>query len=204
MNKRVLVAYAGRYGSTAEVAEAVGQEFSQCGAAVDVCAVKDVTDIESYDAVIVGSAIYYGKWLSEAVKIVTNSEGVLSRMPVAYFLTCLELTEVSDGEGPGIPVYLDPLLRTPPRVAGKLDSFERTHLLSKFLEPVLRKAPQVKPVSVGVFRGKLDYSELSLISWLVMKLIWLFYKRAPEGDFRNWEAIRSWAASLCHVMLRQD
>jgi len=39
--------------------------------------------------------------------------------------------------------------------------------------------------------GKLDF-----ISSLVMKLIWLIYKRAPEGDFRNWEAIQSWAASL--------
>ena len=84
-----------------------------------------------------------------------------------------------------------------------MSSFERTHLLSVFLEPVLKRAPQVKPVSVGVFRGKLDYSKLNLIGWLVMKLIWLFYKRAPEGDFRNWEAIRSWAASLCPALLQQ-
>jgi menaquinone-dependent protoporphyrinogen IX oxidase len=61
---------------------------------------------------------------------------------------------------------------------------------------MLKKVPQVKPFSVGVFRGNLDYSKLDFISSLVMKLIWLIYKRAPEGDFRNWEAIQSWAASL--------
>ena len=203
MNKRILIVYAGRYGSTAEVAEAIGQEVGQSGAVVDVCPVKGVTEIGSYDAVILGSAIYYGKWLPEAVKIVKTHEKVLSRIPVAYFLTCLELTEVSEEKGPGVSIYLDPLLGKPPRVEGKLSSFERSHLLSVFLEPVLKRAPQVKPVSVGVFRGKLDYSKLNLIGLLVMKLIRLFYKRAPEGDFRNWEAIHSWAASLCPVLLQQ-
>lgn len=95
--------------------------------------------------------------------------------------------------------YLDPKLGRPPKAEGKLTLFEKTHLLSAFLDPTLKKVPQVKPFSVGVFRGKLDYSKLDFISLLVMKLIRLIYKRAPEGDFRNWEAIQSWAASLISI-----
>lgn len=79
--------------------------------------------------------------------------------------------------------------------------FERTHLLSTFLGPVLEEVPQVRPVSVGVFRGMLDYSTLKPMDRLVMKFIWLFFKRSPRGDFRNWEAIRTWAASLCPALL---
>jgi len=203
MDKRILIVFAGRYGSTAEVAEAIGQELGQCGAVVEAYPAKDATEISSYDAVIVGSAIYYGKWLPEAVKFVETHKEVLSRIPVVYFLTCLELTKVAEEKGRDASIYLDPLLGNPPQVEGKLSMWEKTHLLSGFMDSVLKKAPQVKPVSIGVFRGKLDYSELSFTHWLVMKLIWLFYKRAPEGDFRNWEAIRSWAATLCPVLLQQ-
>ena len=71
------------------------------------------------------------------------------------------------------------------------------------MEPLLREVADVKPVSVGVFRGKLDYAKLNPTDWLVLKLIWLFYKRAPEGDFLNWEAIRSWSASLYPVLSQQ-
>ena len=202
MNKKILIVYAGKYGSTAEVAEAIGEELGQCGAMVDVRPAKDVTEISLYNAVIVGGAIFYGKWLSEAVKFVKIHKEVLSRIPVAYFLTCLELTKVSEEKSRDVSIYLDPLLGKLPQVEGKLSFFEKTHTLSAFLDTVLKKVPQVKPVSIGVFRGKLDYSKLSFTHWLVMKLIWLFYKRAPEGDFRNWEAIRSWAASLCPALLQ--
>ena len=53
-------------------------------------------------------------------------------------------------------------------------------------------APQVKPVGVGFFGGKLDYGSLNIFHMLFVMLI----IQARPGDFRNWEAIRAWAASL--------
>ncbi len=70
MNERILIAYASKCGSTGEVAEAIGQELSQSGALVDVCPAKDVTEISPYDAVMVGSPIFYTKWRSEATRFV--------------------------------------------------------------------------------------------------------------------------------------
>jgi len=75
-----------RAGSTGEVAEAIGQVLCEAGAAVDVRLAKEVTDLSPYRAVVVGSAVYMGKWMPEAVKFVETHRDALSRMPVAYFL----------------------------------------------------------------------------------------------------------------------
>jgi menaquinone-dependent protoporphyrinogen oxidase len=49
----------------------------------------------------------------------------------------------------------------------------------------------MQPVSIGYFAGALDLSKLSAITRLQVQT-----KNLPEGDFRDWEAIRAWAASL--------
>ena len=65
-----------------------------------------------------------------------------------------------------------------------------------YLDPVLKAVPEVQPVKVGTFAGVLDYSNLSWPIKAVMKL-----KGAPEGDFRDWTAIRTWAEGLCSPLL---
>ena len=49
----------------------------------------------------------------------------------------------------------------------------------------------VTPVAVGAFAGKMDYNKLSFFDRTMVKMIGV-----PEGDFRQWEAIRTWASSL--------
>jgi menaquinone-dependent protoporphyrinogen oxidase len=196
MNKKVLVAYSTKSGSTGEVAEVIGKALRDGGVTVDISLAKDVIKLSPYGAVIVGSPILYGKWHSQALKFLKRHQETLSRIPVAYFITCMELTRLSEKKAHDMAVFLDPSLGRAPHVAGKLSLFEKSHLLSAFLDPVLKKVPQVKPFSVGFFRGELNYSKLDFISMLLMKFIWLLYKRAPEGDFRNWDVIRSWAMSL--------
>jgi hypothetical protein len=112
---------------------------------------------------------------------VARHRDALSRIPVAYFLTCIELTRVPQEPGRAASTYLDPLLGSPPRVDGKLSLWERAHLLSSFMGSVAGKAAQVKPVSVAVFRGRLDYSELGFVLRSALKLIWRLSKRVPEG-----------------------
>ncbi len=93
--KKILVAYASRYGSTAEVAQAIGAQLSQRGATVDVCSVADVRDLASYDAVVVGSAIRMGQWLGAATKFVEANQAALRQVPVAFFT--LHILALGDG-----------------------------------------------------------------------------------------------------------
>jgi menaquinone-dependent protoporphyrinogen oxidase len=201
---RVLVVHAGRYGSTAEVAEVVAGELRRCGATVDASPVTEGLRLDAYDAIVVGSAIYWEHVLPETARFVEQNREILGRKRVACFLLCMELTRVTDGPGLGVPVTIDPRLGAPPRVPGKLSYWERTHLLAAILGPVLDAAPGVHPVSVGVFRGRVDYRKLHFVHFVLMKSTWLLFRRAPEGDFRNWEAIRSWASSLCPVLLPEE
>ncbi len=79
---------------------------------------------------------------------------------------------------------------------GKLTVFEKTHLLSGFIDRLLAGSPEITPVSIAVFAGKLDYAGLDLPSRFMMRMIRRLYRRAPEGDRRTWPAIRAWAESL--------
>jgi menaquinone-dependent protoporphyrinogen oxidase len=66
---RVLVTAAGRHGSTLEIASRVAATLRARlpdDAVVDVLDAADVKDVSSYDAVVLGSAIYMGRWLKDA------------------------------------------------------------------------------------------------------------------------------------------
>jgi menaquinone-dependent protoporphyrinogen oxidase len=164
MKNRILIAYASRCGSTGGVAEAIGKLLCESGASVDVRLVRNVNDLSLYQGVIIGGAIRMGKWLPEAVEFVKTHQSTLNRIPVAYFVVCLTMKD---------------------------DTAENRRKTLRYLEPVRKQFPKVKPVDIGLFAGAIDYKKLSFAYRLVLKLM-----GAPEGDFRNWEAIRNWAEGV--------
>jgi len=183
---RVLVAYASRAGSTGGVADAIGKELCAAGAAADVLLLKQVTDLNSYDAVIVGGPARSEKWVKEARDFVDNHQQALSQMPVACFITCLKTA-------PGQPSLS---LRGP---EPEDEPVELKRLRVKaYLDPVLKKAPLVKPVDIAVFAGALDYSRLKRPEQAMLKSTGFI-----EGDFRDWERIRGWARGLFPSLLKE-
>lgn len=66
MNRRILVGYATRNGSTTGVAEKIGETLGERGYSVDVVPLKERSSPEGYDAVVLGSAVNGGQWLPEA------------------------------------------------------------------------------------------------------------------------------------------
>ncbi|HUG48835.1 MAG TPA: flavodoxin domain-containing protein [Candidatus Limnocylindria bacterium] len=82
---KVLVAAASRHGSTMELAQAVGTQLARTGLQAEVRRVEDVDHLEGYDAVVLGSALYVGRWLPAAVEFVRLHEAGLRRLPVWTF-----------------------------------------------------------------------------------------------------------------------
>lgn len=60
MNKQVLVAYASKYGATAEIAKRIGLALQTTGFTVDVQSIDKVVDPANYSGIILGSAVYAG------------------------------------------------------------------------------------------------------------------------------------------------
>jgi len=88
---KILVAYASQYGSTGGVADAIARVLCKAGAVVDIRLVTNVADLSRYQVIIVGSPVQNDAWRPEAISFVKKNRKLLSKLPVAYFLTCMTL-----------------------------------------------------------------------------------------------------------------
>ncbi len=82
---RTLVAYASKHGSTEEVARAIGVVVRDAGHHVDVRDAEAVTDVEPYDAVILGAPLYIGRWHAGARTFLRRHRTALEERPLAVF-----------------------------------------------------------------------------------------------------------------------
>ena len=167
MSNKILVTYATCTGSTRGVAEAIGKTLSEGGAEVDVLPMRDVKDLAPYRAVVVGSAIQGKLWLPEAMQFVQSHRLELARKPFAAFLVCMTLA-MRNGES-------------------------YRHFVVDFLAPV---RALVKPISEGLFAGALDISKVPTFRDRLMFRLSVLFGVWKEGDYRDWNAIRSWAETL--------
>ena len=167
MADKILVTYASRLGSTAEVAEAIGKVLQESSFAVDVLRMQDVVDLTPYHAVVAGSAIRNKQWLPEALQFMRQHQTALRQKPFAAFLVCLTLA-MKDGE------------KYRPHVA-------------TFLDPV---SSLVKPVSTGLFAGVLNISRIESFSDRLKFRLSVMFGVWEEGDHRDWNAIHNWAISV--------
>jgi menaquinone-dependent protoporphyrinogen oxidase len=87
---RILVTYASRHGATAGIAEAVAavlkdEAGTDLARRVDVLPIDEVDDVAGYDAYVVGSAVYLGRWMKEARRFLHDNVSTLRSRPVWLF-----------------------------------------------------------------------------------------------------------------------
>jgi menaquinone-dependent protoporphyrinogen oxidase len=81
----ILVAYASKHGSTAEIARRIAERLSDRGHDVEARSVDEVDRLDRVEAVVLGSAVYAGSWRNEAVAFVERHAQELRRIPVWLF-----------------------------------------------------------------------------------------------------------------------
>jgi menaquinone-dependent protoporphyrinogen oxidase len=155
----ILVTYASKHGSTEGIARRIAERLTEDGHAAEAWAVAEVIDLEGYDAVVLGSAVYAGSWMKEAVDFAWSHEAALNRVPVWIFSSGPLGSNVEDAEEQ--PRQL-PDLRDRLHVRGHI-----------------------------VFFGALDPASLGFAERMIVKAV-----KAPQGDFRDWDAIDAWADEI--------
>ncbi len=81
----VLVAYASKRGSTAEIAETVAATLRRAGLDVDLKPAGEVQSLEPFDAVVLGSAVYMKRWRGDARHFLKRHRKALRQMPFWVF-----------------------------------------------------------------------------------------------------------------------
>lgn len=99
---RVLVAFASKHGSTREIAEVIGEVIAGAGLTVDVLPVDAVVSVRRYDAVVIGSAVYTGRWMGDARAFVEGRILDLARRPVWLFSSGPVDESAYDGDVPPV------------------------------------------------------------------------------------------------------
>jgi menaquinone-dependent protoporphyrinogen oxidase len=143
MDVRVLVAYGTKYGATAEIAEKVGQVLNESGLQVDVLPAEHVTDLTPYQAVVLGSAVYAGRWRKEPATLLQTNEQALAERPVWLF---------SSG----------------PTGEGDAAELMKGWHFPEALQPI---AGRIEPRDIALFHGAIDMQKLGLAEKLVVKAL---------------------------------
>jgi menaquinone-dependent protoporphyrinogen oxidase len=172
MPDKILVTYASRAGSTAGVAKAIADTLIEGGAEVDLRPMQDVTDVTPYRAVVAGSAIHGQKWLPEAMQFLRTFQAPLAQRPFAAFSVCMTLA-MRNGE-------------------------QYRSSVAEWSRPV---RALVRPVSEGHFAGVLDIGKIPSFADRVKFRLSVLFGVWSEGDHRDWDAIREWAAGLRSLLL---
>ncbi|MFP4635658.1 MAG: flavodoxin domain-containing protein [Nitriliruptoraceae bacterium] len=175
-SRKVLVAYASRHGSTAEIAERIAQRLSAAGHAAVAMDVDEVADVAAYDAYIIGGAAYMFRWLRSTVRFVRRNEELLAQRPLWLFASGPLGDQEIDDEG-------NDLLE-----ASRPKEFDELH---ESLDPRAEK----------VFYGKWDSDAPPIgLAERMMRFVPAGRDALPAGDFRDWPAIDAWADEIATAL----
>lgn len=132
MSASILVAYATRYGSTQEVAEAVAATLRERGLEVVIQPMREVRTLDQYGGVVLGAPLYMFHWHKDALHFLARHREALKQRPVAVFAL-----------GPWH------------------DEEKEYQEVRKQLDKELAKFPWLTPKAIAIFGGKFDPQKLT-------------------------------------------
>ena len=140
---KLLVTYASKYGSTAEIAEVIGKELRKREYEVEVKPVDQVGSLAGYDGFVIGSAVYAGSWMKTAAKFLRSNQELLAGHPVWLFSS----GPTSEGDPNEI-----------------MDGWN-------FPENLIKVRETIKPEEVILFHGQLNLDKLNFAEKMIIKSV---------------------------------
>lgn len=169
--KKVLVAYDSKHGSTALIAEKVGDVLCENGFQVDIRLALNADTIATYDAIVIGSPMYYATFLPGALTFLERHKTILASKDVAVFAVS---TSVDKETG---------------KVEENLARLVRAAVLNKF--------PEIQFIEpIGLMPGKYFFQEIFPVEIVNLKQVGF----EEAGDLINFDIVRSWTEALAVLL----
>lgn len=126
---QVLILYSSGYGSTKEVSQLIGRVIKEeQNFQVTIQSIDEANEIAKYDAIVVGSSVRADRPLANVRDFFARYRYILPEKKIALFAVCLT---AKDAKG-------------------------REKVEKEYLSQITTKYPQLDPVKIGAFGGKID------------------------------------------------
>jgi len=172
---KALVAFGTKYGTTAKVAEEIADILRSKGVETSVLVLRKERRniVDGYDLIVVGSSIIMDKWSKGALAFLEANQRALSKKKVAMFVCSANM-------------YTNP---------EKAEQYRKM-----YLDDVAERFGIVASVPKGLFGGEIDFGRFGFLTRAMVNSIMRDKLQGVDlsnpFDFRDWDAIRSWADSL--------
>ena len=181
---KVLVVYGSRHRGTRGIAERIRDVLRAEGLDAVVSPAELAGDVRSVDAVVVGSGVYMGSWLKEAIEFLERNQAALADRPLWLFSSGPLRGSSSDKRDQGkdpIEVALGP--QDGPGSGGR--------------KKVAELSAATHPRDHRVFYGAFDPKDPPrATAERLIRMMPGSKGLLPPGDYREWDVIEAWAKQI--------
>jgi menaquinone-dependent protoporphyrinogen IX oxidase len=170
-DKKVLVAYVTRHGSTASIAEKIGETLTGQGFFVDVRPIERIAkeDLAQYNYHVIGSGTIWAKLMPPFLSFIKDYLDFFMAKPTAIFGVCMTVQR---------------------------DTLANRKRATGYLEASVKHVPEFKPVvDKMMFGGRFTMSRLTIWESMVLRFFFLVTP-LTHGDFRKMDEVAAWAEKI--------
>ena len=128
-------------GSTREMAEIIRGELN--GLSVDI------TSLDGYDVVIIGSPMRFGAFTAKIKKFIKKYRNELSSKKVIYYFSSLYIINLKEEEQPAITLYIDPTLSIQKISKRDATPMDKTHSIGYYYRAILKRTAGITPLAIA-------------------------------------------------------
>lgn len=178
---RILIVYSTTDGHTLRICGRLRELIEPLGHQVSLVPVAQAADADlgSYDTIVVGASIRYGRHRPAVVDFIERNAGVLNRKASAFFSVSVVARKPAKNQ-PHTNPYVRKLLR---RIAWR-------------------------PREVGVFAGKIDYPRYGAIDRMVIRFIMLLTGGPTDPkavvEFTDWRQVEDFGRRVAKLQIAQS